>query len=815
MRKNWRSDHGNKNHPFPPTENIVNVRVFLLFSKKSFLFSNDEDRPMSNVSRSFSLIFPLFFFVVTFACSDDSSPAQTGDGDTELSDSDFSETEQDEEEAIGEGLPSRPDVAPTMIVRPEDKAVILERIEREPFKQILDEIKSTAARDHYDFPEPDTFDKQEQANGEIAQANAFLAWLLDDETYAAKAREFLQKLSDNYASHKDSDINIRMPSIVMCYTFALDLLVGAEMIPENEAEEAETKLTTIIDAFYADYIENDFNRIFIHYTQNNHPIRTACSIGTVALGFPEHPEARKWADWAFSELSYLWGPNGQYVQEDGGVSEGSLYYRFAFGASLAMFHAWHNRIGEPRTFTKNCINRIDEDPWTGHGCVDGESFVFKNPMFEEPFQKSVDWFLTLRMPDGRRPPMEDSGLKDGNGGAVMARYMDREDLVWDWHTDNLNMSGGMDLRILHLAYAPEIPDAQPPAWTHRVMETAGQAVFRSGWGEEDFWLMVTAEHGSARKTIHDHVDGGSFTMSAYGEYLLIDCGYYKPNSMNNAVTAQAASHNLLTIEEEPVEPKGMITNFGDADAFLKNEVLSDSLAYVEAWQDLDVTQTQRSVMLVRNRYAVVADRILTPVTEPRHHTWRLHGYAGHGTGEYFGLGTNFGVWEREKAGVKVYLATTAEAIEIKEPRYTEFEPPHVHEIEGDESNHGVMDGNVEAVAPGFLAVAAPYKMNAADGSSEAPLSVEEITANGLTQGVAAWEVTHSGGKDLVLLRVPDAPTELTLSNGKTLATDAEFVLVTLEGNETLTLMARGTTLSLDGNELLTATDEAVVVSQAK
>ncbi len=756
----------------------------------------------------------LLIFAVSLGCDDDASPADIvpGDGDVELTDTEAMENE--EEESIGEGLPPRPDIAPTMIVRPEDKAVILERIEREPFAQILQEIKDVATRDHRDLSEPDMFDSDEQKNGETALAAAFLAWLLDDETYATKARDFFQQLSDNYASHEDSDINIRMPSIVMCYTFALDLLVGAEMIPEDEAQEAEDKLTTIIDAFYIDYIENDFNRSFIFYTQNNHPIRTACSIGTVALGFPEHPEARKWADWAFSELDYLWGPNGQYVQEDGGVSEGSLYYRFAFAPSLALFHAWHNRIGTSRIFTKNCINRNDADPWTNHGCVDGEAFVFDNPMFGEPFQKSVDWFLTLRMPDGRRPPLEDSGIRDGNGGAIMAKYMDREDLVWDWHNDNLNMSGGMDLRIQHLAYAPELPDAQPPEWTHRVMETAGQSVFRSGWDTDDMWLMVTAEHGSARKAIHDHVDGGSFTFSAYGEYLLIDTGYYKPNMMNNAVTAQAASHNLLTIEEEPVEPKGMLTNFGDADAFLKNEYLSENLAYVEAWQDLEVSQTQRSVMLVRNRYAIVADRVITTATEARHYTWRLHGYAGHGTGNLWELGDISGKWERDKAGVEVFLATTDENLTLKEPYYFEFEAPHVHEIEGDEANHGVMDGKVEAIAPGFLAVAAPYKTLATAGSPEAPLTVTKITVNGVSKGVAAWEITHSGGKDLVLLRDTDAPGTLDLSNGVQIATDAELSLVTLEGDSKLFLMARGTTLSLDGSEKITATEgEAVVVKQ--
>ncbi len=761
----------------------------------------------------FLLVILLLF---TFACSSANDDPVPGDGDSssdgdsesdgnESPDGDMDdatdgdgehdgdvEAEIEEEESVPDGLPTRPDIAPTMIVRPEDKAVILDRITRAPFDQILSEIESVAARNHVDLP-PDTFDSDEQRNGETALAAAFLAWLNDDAAQAEKARDFMSQLSDNYASHTDGDINIRLPSIILGYTFALDLLVGAGLIPDDEATALENKLTTLVDAFYVDYIEDYLNLMLIHYTQNNHPIRTACSIGTAALAFPEHPEARKWADWAFSELDYLWGPEGQYVQADGGVSEGSLYYRFAFAPSLALFHAWHNRIGTPRMFSRNCVNRIDQDPWADYVCTDGEPFVFNNPLFEERFQLSVDWFLNLRMPDGRRPPMEDSSFKDGNGGAIMARYMDRPDLVWDWHTNNLNMDGGMDLRIQHLAYAPELPDAQPPEWTHRVMPIAGQAVFRTGWESDALWVMMTAEHGSARKTVHDHVDGGSYTLHAYGEYLLMDTGYYKPNMATNAVTAHARAHNLLMIAEEPVPGKGLLTNFGDADAFLENEALSDNLAYVEARQPIDITTTTRHLALVRNRYVADVYRLETSNTELRHHTWRMHGYAGMDEVGSFALEADHALWERPAAGVAVYLGSTAPGLTIEAPPYEEGQAPYVHKIEGDEHHHGVMDGVIEAVKPGFVSVAIPYRVGAADGATDALLPVTALEVDGVSEGVAGWWVDHGAGRDLLLLREASAPTALTVGPLLTLDTDAEMVILGLDESDApeFVLIARG------------------------
>ncbi len=737
------------------------------------------------------------------------------DGDEESAESDGDAEEEMDAEVEAEdypvGLPPRPDYAPSLLVRPEDKDRILSRIEREPFKSILEKIRAVAERDHYDFPEPDTFDSKEQVNGETAQSAAFLAWLLDDETMAEKAREFMDRLSDNYESHEDFDIDIRLPAIMLGYTYALDLLVGAEMISAEEARAVETKLTNIADAFYNDYILDVFHRTMaLYYTQNNHPIRTACSLAMAAIAFPEHPQASAWADWAFSELDYLWGPYGHYIQPDGGVSEGSLYYRFAFAPSLSLFLAYENRVKTPVWFNRNCVNRLDAAPWNDYTCVDGEPFLYENLLHGERFQLSVDWFLALRMPDGRRPPMEDSGRRRGNGGAILSGFMNRPDLIWDWEHDDYNMSGGYDLRIQHLAYVPDDMPSELPAYKDRVMYDAGQAVFRSGWEADDLWVLVTAEHGPVRKTVHDHVDAGSFTLSAYGEYLLIDPGYYKPDMSDNARTAQAASHNVLMIEEEPVPPKGLILNFGDADAFLMNESLGKNLSYVEAWQEIEISQTERHYLFVRNRYLVTADRIVTTSQDTRHHTWRLHGFSGYEEGGTFEIDAPRATWEMPLAGVDVYLAGTDPGLEMAEPPFNELEAPHVHEIDSDPHHHGVLDGRIVGVVPGYLAVVAPYRVGAESGAADDRLVVVAVSADGVTEGFAAWTVTHADGTDLFILRDERAPATLVLSTGHSVETDGELVMLTLEG-EAVTLLARGSYLRLDGATLIENNGEPAVV----
>jgi len=108
----------------------------------------------------------------------------------------------------------------------------------------------------------------------------------------------------------------------------------------------------------------------------------------------------------------------------------------------------------------------------------------------------------------------------------------------------------------------------------------------------------------------------------------------------------------------------------------------------------------------------------------------------------------------------------------------------------------VMDGDVTAVAPGFLAVLAPYRVDGGvpEGGGDGPLDVTPVD---LGEGVVAYTVATDGALDLVLLRDPGAPTSLQLSDGTTVDTDAALAVVSVQGPP-VALIARGTALSVDG-----------------
>ncbi|WP_437761328.1 heparinase II/III family protein [Sorangium sp. So ce281] len=713
-------------------------------------------------------------------------------------------------DAPGPSEPRDTGVHPRLLARPEHRDLLRSRVDREPYASILATLKRRADRPYEEEPDPASWDhKTNGNNASTAQANALLAWAFEDRAAADKAREFLRRLRTSWDTNTVLDMNIRMAKVLMGYTNAWDLLSATPWFPAEESVEAESKITDITGQFFAKYIEHDFYRdLLLRPAQNNHPIRTADAIGYVALAFPEHPAAATWWSWSISELDYLWGPDGQYVQPDGGASEGPYYSGFAWGPTAAFFIALDNALEGEAAFTRDCRTRSDEDPWAGHGCVDGEQGALEVPLRGGLFTKAVDWSLSLRLPWGSRPPVDDGVFTPFNGSPLLTSFGGSGEYLWDWeqNRDPQAMEFGADLVAHHLLYVDDAVAPEAPRFLTRFFPDTGHAVFRSDWGDDARWLLLLAEHGSARKAIHDHVDGTSFSLAAYGEYLLIDPGYYKPDSLDNAKTSQSPSHNVILIDGRSAPDKGLFNDFGDADAFLRNTHDGDAVDYAEAHQDYQDTHVERSVAFIDGRYVVVGDRLSTSHPAARAHAWRLHGYAGLTSGGTFELLPDGGRWERARAGVEARVLSTSPGLAVVEPPYTPLTVPHVHEFEEDReaADHAVIDAAVQAEAPGFLAVLLPYKVGV-DAGPDAPLQAAPIAAE---PGVVAWRIESDGGTDVAVLRSKGAAEALALPGGQVLETDAELVVLRIEGERPFALMARGTRVLLDGSPRLTAPDAA-------
>lgn len=696
---------------------------------------------------------------------------------------------------------------PCLAVRASQKQDILARLEAEPWASVYARVVERADREWRESSDAGWDHSAVGQDATTAQAAAFLAWLHGDEAYGDKARDFLLDLPTDVETTPVWDVNIRMPNPVVGTANAWDLLLGADMLTEEESAAIQHTIAAFSGFTYERYVLDDGYRMTTLYpAQNNHPIRTAVAIGYGALALPDHPDAQDWGDFAASELEYLWGPTGRYVQEDGGVSEGPFYYGFALAPTIAWYLAAEGALATDHVFHADCINRSDREPWTGHGCVDGQEFQLTDYLADGTLARTVAWWGAISLPTGVCPPLGDAYMNPLNGQAIVGDLAGDPTPRWLWEEARdrpLETGHGLDLGIQHLAWLDPEAAPAPPEILHQVLPAAGNAVFRSSWGHEALWALLVAESGPARLTLHDHADGRSFSMAAFGEYLIVDPGYYKPNELDNAVTSHPWAHNIVLVDGQGCEDKGLLTDFGDADAFIENGVIGEAVQWAEAHQECSDTRFERALAMVRGEYLVVLDRLETERTDAREHRFRLSGYAGYAQGGRFELRADGATWERELAGVEVYLSSTEAGLSVEEPPYEPLEPPHVDLLDLDREvrEHGVMDGVVTGVAPRFAAVLAPYPVG-----GQAPV-VEAVDAGA---GVAAWTVSTDGGLDLVLVREGSAPLDLEVA-GHSVHTDAQALLVALEGGS-FGLISRGTTVQVDGQTRAQGS-EAVVLQE--
>ena len=687
---------------------------------------------------------------------------------------------------------------PALVTRPDRKAAILARVDKDPWAGTLAAIRASAAGTCVDDTNVQWDSGVFGSNGRIAQANAVLAWLLDDAAAGDKARGCFTHIRTDWETNTVWDMDISMADGEIPFAIAWDLLAGTPMFPAAEAAEARLRLTTINEKFFDRYVGDDYYRwAGLTVSQNNHPIRTAGAMGYVALAFPDAPRSREILDFAAGELDYLWGPTGRYIEDDGVVSEEPFYFGFGFPPAMAFFLAMRNAWPADGLLYRNCINRNNVDPWAPIDCTDGAPFQWEDPL-AMPFNTNAhsqrlwsafQWSLDHRMPSGLRSTTGDGKMRVQNAGLLLSAISGYGWFAWDsrHNIDNdVSMTRGQDLTPQHLFDITDAPVDNEPSWKSSGHLVSGHATLRSGWGTDDLWVLLLGESGPARKTLHDHADGTSFALSAYGEYLLIDAGYYKPSGIDNAVTADAPSHNVILVDGLGAPDRGLLNDWGDADAAMTAFHDGQNLDMAQVVQSYQQATITRTVLTVRDRYTVVADQVHSDIAGARDFTWRVNGYAGYDSGGTYSIDPTGATFQRDKAGIRVSIASTAGEPVVAEPPFVAGAAPHAHAIDSEDgyASHGVADATIHAVAPGFLAVLAPWKVGAADGTVAAPPAVTRVASGG---GSAAWTVTGYSGPnaygyaDLVWLRDAGASDTLEVG-GITVRSNASVTVVALDGS---------------------------------
>lgn len=389
------------------------------------------------------------------------------------------------------------------------------------------------------------------------------------------------------------------------------------------------------------------------FPYDSHAVRAVSAVllpAAIAL-LHEADEATEWLDYSIEFLSTVYSPWGD---SDGGWAEGP--------------HYWMTGIA----YLIDAANLLKS-----YSAID---------LYQRPFlQKTADFPFYTKPPDIRRATFGDDSTM-GDLPCLKLGYNVRQfagvtgNPVYQWYYDEIKRNdpgtekefynwGWWDLNFDDMVYRHDYPEVKAvvPAdipklrWFKGVGWAAIQHKLDDPAQRVSF-IMKSSPFGSIS---HSHGDQNAFCLSAYGEDLAIQTGYYVAfnSSMHQKWRRQTLSKNAILLDgkgqyadrdkSRTLKATGNITRaeehndhiFMSADATMAYQTLNESVSLV-----------QRDVYFVHDSYFVIVDTV--DASEPVELDWRMHANApmqlGDSTFRYSGEKAGFYgqvIWSEAGAGV--------------------------------------------------------------------------------------------------------------------------------------------------------------------
>ena len=673
--------------------------------------------------------------------------------------------------AAAQTLPA--EVHPGLLFSAADIPLLKERIQREPYATwwqiVLQRARNT----------PATF-ADERAEVRYAKSLAF-AWLMtDDAAFAERALAVMQGVAfpprggDLGEPHNEGEV-------VAQYAVAYDILHPYAAANDPQALlEMRSILGEEADRLWKGIVIGEVGfglfpvKIRLHETPHldNWHIRAYGGLGLAAMALSEYASGegtpQEWADRALEMVTS--SLDFQIEGRDGGYAEGPFYSRYAADVYLPYLFALENRTG------------LD---------------LFADPKIE----KMHEWSLNLRLPNGRRPNIDDGHLDDFYGHYLAAVQANGGVHRWDWENNErglyVRQFAEMDAIAL---YDDRVPAQEPTHGPSVFMPGAGDAVFRSDWSAAATYLLLRGENGPVREHgfAHEHPDGTSFVLYAGGEMLALDAGYI--NFDNRDKVNKGRNHNVVLVDGRgpPRRTLPVVGSIGDRnDAFIEAFFTSSTGDYAEVRTAYRGVKLRRRVFFADHRYFLIADEIDDPGR--RHaYEWRLHGNGGGTSGGAYTRAGNLARWTREKAELLAFLPD--------QPGRVALESEAIHSFDyRQEQTHAVLRVQQEGVDGRYLAVLYPRTIGDAEPAFETAAS----------QGAEAALVALAGVRDLAWLRNANASEVAVSGPGGRLVSDARFGYVRYVDSQLTRFAAQDATYLLADGETVFRASETIDVSMER
>ncbi len=440
-----------------------------------------------------------------------------------------------------------------------------------------------------------------RADAEYAMKNDFLSTItnLGGKAHYAHYLAFAYLLSDipSYAVRSAEALLAARPQIVAAdmridflntadalnrYVMSYDWVIDSGLVTRSQRETIEANLTLIADLLYHNLkipLED------WRSAKGNERLRADAALGLAALGLVggtgNVSRTDEWLDFAINDL---FSPDGHIactITTDGAFVEGPSYGDYTFEEFLPFAHAYGRLKG------------ID--------------------LLAEPrIQNYFDWLVKIRMPDGSMPTFDTGWRFSLNLQMVVAGdHHNGGFYMWDWgHYNNSvqSLTYTYPLTQYIIYYDSAVKASEPTLPPTQFLPEGGQAVFRSGWGEDATYLLLLAEHSPDIST-HEQPDQSSFMLYAHGAFLAIDPGdgrHYDADRQNWIRSAK--SHNLILVDGQGPEVVSDYTRVKDP-AFLREYFSFKDIDYAEATVSYAGIDLSRKVLFPNHEYFVIADDI--------------------------------------------------------------------------------------------------------------------------------------------------------------------------------------------------------------
>ena len=619
---------------------------------------------------------------------------------------------------------------PRLLWEANEWSAITNRLTRQPYITLYNRVVSGANRTV--SPAPAIYDAgREYSTANIAKNAAFVWAVESDPTYGEKAAQILEtEMATNFnwsgllGLYDLIDNDVHVSEAMQGYLASYDILAGTGYISSTREQAIHDRVETMfINAWQFYMVDFYFFKQVLNF--NNHFTKLASAFGSAAITLNDSNYATEWIN-----LAMAWGTYRLFeviTTPSGTFSEGPSYMVYSAVNHLPFFLQYDRFTdGEDATFQKRQCNLF------GQNCTYTPVFV-TNPIENSTLLSISNWWINIRMPNGKCPPIDDS-FEKGFFNGLMAGALGDGELAWDWlNAPEIPYCSEYCADIsadMICSYDDSVTPTEPDRGPSIVNSEDAFAVFRTDWTEDASYALLLAENGVARigGNLHEQADTLSFLYYSQGQMLAIDPGYIRWEERH--LVRYGVDHNIVAVDGSG-PPAPMILPFGGVDAFIRLYDLENQPQFAVANTTYAQTDWVRAFFFY-DGFALVGDFLQSG--QQHSYDFLLHGNGGGDTGGTYTSLVDGAQWETNGISLDLTLVATEP---VTHSSYNDYHgwlwnQKHTHEVH---------KGSINAAVGGFAAALLPG--NQFDTVTVTPLS--------MPAGCGGLHVNGADGEDYILV----------------------------------------------------------------